>query len=76
VGETYTEAQAIAALRRLARRWPSRLKLISWSGALVVIDKDLNERLIGERDGAISERAVVAQITGIPNDGGDPDSVP
>jgi hypothetical protein len=61
------EERAIAALQRLARKWPRSLKLFSWSGSLVVVPADAP---LGEMDDPSS--AVLAAINGIPNDGGDP----
>jgi hypothetical protein len=64
MAEPYTEAQAVAALKRLAKRWPQHLTLFSCSGSLAVVDNrdpDYNER------GAVTEAATVATIFGIPN---------
>lgn len=66
---TDEEARAIASLQRLARRWPKSLTLFSWSGSLVVFHSaDM---------GAVTDRdrgndLILADIDGIPNDGGDP----
>jgi len=60
----YRERLAVAALQRLARRWPPSLKLFSWSGSLVIFDSD--------DDLSDANRGVLATIVGIPNDGGDP----
>lgn len=56
------EQNAIAALKRLAKKWPASLGVLSWSGTLVVTKKTLDGRL-----------ATVATVNGIDNDGGDPD---
>jgi len=56
------EDRAIKSLKRLAKAWPQSLKLFSWSGALVVMDADIEP----------CNEAVLAGIYGIPNDGGDP----
>ncbi|MGE6114268.1 hypothetical protein ACLHZ0_21140 [Aeromonas salmonicida] len=61
---TKKEQQAIDELRSLAKRWPKTLKLFSWSGALCVFKTD--------SDGCAAD---VAAISGIPNDGGDPDDI-
>lgn len=61
---TKKEQQAIDELRALAKRWPKTLKLFSWSGSLCVFKTD--------SDGC---EADVAAISGIPNDGGDPDDI-
>jgi hypothetical protein len=60
---TEDEAKAISALKRLARRWPKTLTLFSWSGSLYVM-KPSPERTY--------EEAIVVNINGIPNEGGDP----
>ena len=58
---TLEEQKAIAALQRLAKKWPKSLQLFSWSGSLTIMkDNDV-------------ETCVVGNITGIKNDGGDPD---
>ena len=62
---TDEERKAIAALERLAKRWPQSLKLFSWSGTLCVIRADTS--LLDN-----PEAAVITTIDGIPNDGGDP----
>lgn len=64
----YTEAQAIAALERVAKKWPQSLQLFSASGSLLVVH---NGWAVGA-DAQMTEEDVVARITGIPNDGGDP----
>jgi hypothetical protein len=62
---TGEERNAITALERLARRWPQSLMLFSWSGSLCVIRN--GDALLDDPGSA-----VIAQIDGIPNDGGDP----
>lgn len=59
---TPDEARAIRSLERLAKTWPQTLKLFSWSGSLVVMDADMEP----------GTAASLADIQGIPNDGGDP----
>jgi hypothetical protein len=59
------ERRAIAALERLAKRWPRSLKLFSWSGTLCVMRAD--DSLLDDPSAAI-----ITTIEGIPNDGGDP----
>jgi LmbE family N-acetylglucosaminyl deacetylase len=66
----YTDEQAVAALKRIAKRWPKHLTLFSWSGSLTVID---NRHPDYDATGAVHEDAIVANIEGIPNGGGDPD---
>ena len=63
---TAEEERAVRALQKLAKKWPSTLRLFSWSGTLVVLKPG---------DGRTMEEAEVTQIgkSQIPNDGGDPD---
>lgn len=72
---TKEENSLIDSLIRLARRWKregSDLMLFSWAGSLKVVKKSaLNE--ITSNVASIDE-AIVADIYGIPNDGGDPDT--
>ena len=60
---TGPEITAIAKLKLLAEAWPQSLKLFSRSGSLVVLKPG---------EGRTIREATVAQIPGIPNDGGDP----
>ena len=62
---TPKEAAAIRSLKRLARKWPQSLHLFSWSGSLMVTKRNSNDIA-----------AAIADIDGIPNDGGDPDYEP
>lgn len=67
--ECFTDAEVVAirSLSRLAKRWPRSLKLFSAAGSLHVIktaDDDPDSRLSYSRS---------VPISGIPNDGGDPD---
>lgn len=59
---TGEEAAAVRSLRRLAKRWPRSLRLFAWNGSLRVMDSSM----------APGEDAVVADVRGIPCDGGDP----
>jgi hypothetical protein len=61
---TIEEQKAIASLKRLAKNWPSSLSLFSHTGSLEVV-----------KDDASGLPCYVASITGIRNDGGDPDEV-
>lgn len=66
---TDKERQAIASLERLAKDWPQSLMLLSRDSTLDVIRvSDYH----GMFDLSREERAgiVLAQVTGIPNDGG------
>lgn len=58
---TLEEQKAISSMQRLAKKWPTSLKLFSWNGSLTVF-KEGND-----------ETCVVGHISGIRNDGGDPD---
>lgn len=63
------EERAIASLQRLAKRWPRSLTLASMGGSLVVIhtrDERFDADSTDER-----QEAVLADINGIPNTGGD-----
>jgi hypothetical protein len=65
------ERKAIASLQRLAKRWPRSLTLASMGGQLVVVHTD--SPVFQELDGSNLNRheAVLADIHGIPNTGGD-----
>ncbi len=70
---TDEERKAIAALKRLARRWPGSLTLFSWSGSLHIFKTDeWSERGQYGPTGYDANDYGVACIDGIPNDGGDP----
>lgn len=56
------EHKAIKSLQRLANKWPDTLKLFSWSGSLCIFKEDKH-----------GLDCVVGHISGIINDGGDPD---
>ena len=60
---TGPEITAIAKLKLLGEAWPKSLKLFSRSGSLVVLKPG---------EGRTIREATVAEIRGIPNDGGDP----
>lgn len=62
VNVTKAEQKAIASLERLAKKWPKTLTLFSWSGSLCVFKS--------ADDG---HPCHIGGISGIPNDGGDPD---
>lgn len=64
---TEDEKRAIEALQRLAGRWPQSLTLFSWSGTLCIVRSE--EDLF---NGGDPNDAIVAEIGGIPNDGGGP----
>lgn len=64
------ETRAIAALKRLAKRWPESLMLFSWSGTLCVVR--VKEDGESPLHGADPNSAIIDTINGIRNDGGDP----
>lgn len=66
---TPEERRAVAALKRLAKTWPSTLWLFSASGSLNVMQKDENLARVRRGD-AIDPDMAVATID-IENDGGD-----
>lgn len=66
---TGDEQRAIEALERLARRWPRTLTLLSYDGSLSVVhtaDRDT----ITDGNSPRREDLIIANIDGIPNDGG------
>jgi hypothetical protein len=65
---TREEAIAIGQLQRLARHWPKTLKLVSMDGELHVIHS-ADERF-HDPSNIVRIEAILAHITGIPNDGG------
>ena len=64
---TSEERNAIAALQRLAKRWPPSLMLLSMDGNLEVVRSADWQQLAGADE--LPER-IIATIDGIPNDGG------
>jgi hypothetical protein len=60
---TDAESKAIKSLERLSKKWPDTLILFSWSGALEIIKRQ-DEKFYR-----------ITHISGIPNEGGDPDSI-
>ena len=58
---TTEEAKAIQSLKRLANRWPQSIGIFSHAGSLVVT-----------KTNALGIQAMITNIPGIPNDGGDP----
>lgn len=67
---TGPERAAIGALQRLAKRWPSSLKLISMDGNLHVIHQDGSDHASGFDSASERQARILADISGIPNDGG------
>jgi hypothetical protein len=67
----YTEAQAIAALKRVAKRWPDTLWLFSASGTLTVMRKPAGGCHAMDQEGSMDHDYIVDTIPGIDNDGGD-----
>jgi hypothetical protein len=66
---TPDERRAIASLRRLAARWPRTLTLASMGGDLAIV-RTGDPRFLGD-DSAGRQEAIVADVRGIPNTGGD-----
>lgn len=66
---TSAEKRAIESLQRLARRWPQSLTLASMGGSLVVVHSDDDQFSYGSS--LERQDAVLADIDGIPNTGGD-----
>lgn len=66
---TPDEARAIASLERLAKRWPQTLTLMSMGGSLCV--KHTGDPRTDARTSLGRADVVLANIDGIPNDGGD-----
>ena len=67
---TDPERAAIGALQRLAKRWPSSLKLISMDGNLHVIHQDDTDTVASSLPAPERQARILADIDGIPNDGG------
>ena len=70
---TREEKLAIAALKRLASRWPDSLWLFSASGRLCVMKCDENCERVYHPDsrGGGTDQAWIVDRIDIPNDGGD-----
>jgi hypothetical protein len=66
---TGPERAAIASLQRLAKRWPRSLKLLSYDSALCVIRSADSDRISDDCD-VERQNLILADIDGIPNDGG------
>jgi hypothetical protein len=67
---TDEERATIASLQRLAKRWPKSLTLISMEGSLGVI-RTADPRWADETKPSFERQdAIIADIDGIPNDGG------
>jgi len=65
---TDAERKAITSLQQLAKHWPRTLTLVSMEGNLHVI-RTGDERF-GLPFGPDRQQAIIADIDGIPNDGG------
>lgn len=69
MSDTYTHEEAVAALQKVAKRWPKSLWLFSASGILCVMEKDFTgQRLM---DGLIVDASAKVATIDIENDGGD-----
>lgn len=67
---TREEEKAIAALKRLAKKWPKSLWLFSASGSLCVMRKDENGEKV-HREGGEMDPDYCLDTIDIVNDGGD-----
>ena len=63
------EKKAVAALKRLAARWPKTLWLFT-NGTLYVVKTKDGKRVMTERGCAVDEKFIVTSVD-IPSDGGD-----
>lgn len=63
------ERRAISSLQRLGKRWPKTLMLASMGGSLVVLRT--NDPRFDSENCMTRNDAVVADVHGIPNTGGD-----
>lgn len=68
---TEAERKAIAALKRLAKKWPKSLWLFSASGSLLVMRARQDGRHALDKFGSVDHEYTLDQIHGISNDGGD-----
>jgi hypothetical protein len=66
---TEEEVKAIRSLHRLAKRWPQTLTLASMGSSLCVLHT--GDPRWGELLGIDRAKAILDDIDGIPNDGGD-----
>ena len=66
---TDDERRAIEDLRRLARKWPPTLRLVSMDGNLSVVHAD-DPRYALDNSIVARQECILADIHGIPNDGG------
>jgi hypothetical protein len=67
---TKEEKKAIAALHRLAKKWPSTLWLYSAAGTLNVMRYGEDGKTVETESGGFDQEQIVDHID-IPNDGGD-----
>lgn len=67
---TKEERLAIASLKRLAKRWPKSLDLWAMDGSLYVAKVPPGEDCCEPNGGSARQDLVVADIYGIPCDGG------
>lgn len=69
----FTDKQAVAAMKRLAARWPDHLMIFSAAGTLCVVDMRVN----ADVEPALRHSSVLWSCNEqtINNDGGDPDWV-
>lgn len=67
---TVKEKLAIAALKRIEKKWPESLWLFSASGSLCIMKCDENGERVYTPSGGTDQRYTVEHVN-IPNDGGD-----
>jgi len=70
---TVQERRVVFELRQVARHWPATIMLVSMDGGLQVVDKGAFHAGNDQRNLGAAERqalCVLADIDGIPNDGG------
>lgn len=67
---THEEHLAIEHLRRVAARWPQTLRLVSMDGGLSVVRNCDPRYDFDYGHPAERQQAILANIEGIPNDGG------
>jgi hypothetical protein len=63
------EEKALKALKALAMKWPQTLQLLSMSGSMSVVFA--RDSRMNEDDPVVRQESVIAEVYGIPNDGGD-----
>jgi hypothetical protein len=65
----YTEEQAIAALKRVAKRWPKTLWVFAGNGDLAILRAGPDGEHVHNESGSVDQAYIVDSVD-IPNDGG------